>query len=88
MILRAFLLLLVLHCWGLLFSTYPVVPEVVSLGQLLNAGVDLEVVEDIDALNVTEAVIQDACQLRGNNRKMPQELWVYTSVNFVNKISD
>lgn len=42
---------------------HPVVPEVVLLCQLLEQREDVEVVEDVDALHVTEAVVQDPGQL-------------------------
>lgn len=45
-------------------SSYPVVSEVVSLRQLPDARVELEVVENVDAFDVTEAVVQDACELK------------------------
>ena len=38
--------------------------EEVSLGQPLGMGVDLNVVEGVDALDVTEAVIQHPRQLK------------------------
>lgn len=51
-------------------STYSVVSEVVSLCQLLEQRVDLEVVEDVDALHVAEAVVQDSRQLRGRQKNL------------------
>ena len=45
-------------------SSYPVVSEVVFLRQPLDSRVNLEVVEDVDAFHVTEAVVQDSRQLR------------------------
>lgn len=49
---------------------YSVVSEVVSLRQLVEQRVDLEVVEDVDALHVAEAVVQDSRQLRGRQNKI------------------
>lgn len=45
--------------------SHSVVSEVVLLRQLLHQRVNLEVVEDVDALHVTEAVVQDSRQLEG-----------------------
>lgn len=45
-------------------STYPVVSEEVSLDELAHERKNLEVVEDIDAFNVTEAVVQNTSQLQ------------------------
>lgn len=44
--------------------SYSVVSEVVFLRQLLDPRVNLEVVEDVDALHVAEAVVQDSRQLQ------------------------
>lgn len=44
--------------------SYSVVSEVVPLCQLLDLRINLEVVEDVDALHVTEAVIQHSCELK------------------------
>ena len=49
-------------------SSYPVVSEVVSLRQLLDSRVNLEVVEDVNAFDVTEAVVQNACELEAEPR--------------------
>lgn len=49
-------------------SSHSVVSEIILLRQLLDAWVDLEVVEDVDAFHVTETVVQFSCQLsRGNS---------------------
>lgn len=47
---------------------HSVVSEIILLRQLLDAWVDLEVVEDVDALHVTETVVQFSCQLSRGNR--------------------
>lgn len=44
-------------------GSHPVVSEVVLLRQLLEQREDLEVVEDVNALHVAEAVVQDSSQL-------------------------
>lgn len=48
---------------GMCVYSYLVVPEVVPLRQLLDARVNFEVVKDVDALHITEAVVQDAGEL-------------------------
>lgn len=45
-------------------ESYSVVSEVVFLRQPLDARVNLQVVEDVDAFDVTEAVVQDSRQLQ------------------------
>lgn len=47
-------------------SSYSVVSEVIFLRQLLDLWVNLEVVEDVDALHITEAVVQFSRQLKSN----------------------
>lgn len=49
--------------------SYSVVSEVVFLRQLLDQRVNLEVVEDVDALHVAEAVVQDSRQLQRKTSK-------------------
>lgn len=47
-------------------GSHSVVSEVVLLRQLLEQREDLEVVEDVNALYVTEAIVQDSSQLCGD----------------------
>lgn len=56
-------------------GSHPVVSEVVLLRQLLEQREDLEVVEDVNALHVAEAVVQDSSQLCG----------VETEIEFITK---
>ena len=49
---------------GVTASSHFVVSEVIFLRQLLDPWVNLEVVEDVDAFHVTEAVVQDSRQLK------------------------
>lgn len=55
--------------------THPVIPEEVLLCEFPYEGVELEVVEGIDALDVAEAVIQNASQL---NEFGTEEYWGVT----------
>lgn len=49
-------------------GSHSVVSEIILLRQLLDAWVDLEVVKDVDAFDVTETVFQFSCQLsRGSS---------------------
>lgn len=56
-------------------GSHPVVSEVVLLRQLLEQREDLEVVEDVNALHVAEAVVQDSSKLCG----------VETEIEFITK---
>lgn len=50
--------------WVSVSQPYPVVSEEVSFDELAYERKNLEVVEDVDALNVTETVVQNPSQLQ------------------------
>lgn len=60
--------------------SHSVVSEIIFLRQLLDAWVDLEVVEDVDAFHVTVTVVQFTCQLsRGST---PITNWPFQNKSF------
>lgn len=54
---------------------YLVVSKEISFCEFPYVGINFEVVEDVDALNVTETVVQNTCQLREETFVIKPHIW-------------